>query len=165
MHQWSRFIIHIYTCSLWNIYTFTLFIYVLLLIYSPHGCVSHLCGQICLLCIFTIIIFIFFPTHLVEKSSRELLMEAGGKEKESEGPSNKLFKDFLLLDLYWPVCRYSNLLALSPMALTSQTKITGSLDSTSVKFSWYSFIITSSLLIPCLFMLMCLWQLLESSCP
>lgn len=87
-------------------------------------------------CVFLLLSYsFFFPTHLVEKSSRELLMEAGGKEKESEGPSNKLFKDFLLLDLYWPVCRYSNLLALSPMALTSQTKITGSLDSTSVKFS------------------------------
>ena len=58
------------------------------------GCVSHLCGQICLLCIFAIIIFIF-AAHLVEKSSRELMMEAGAKEKESDGPNRKLFKTSL----------------------------------------------------------------------
>lgn len=46
-------------------------------------------------------IHFFFAAHLVEKSSRVLTTEAGGKEKERDGPNSKLFKDFLLLDFLY----------------------------------------------------------------
>lgn len=101
MHQRSRFIIHIYTCSLWNIYTFTLFIYVLLLIYSPLAVFLIYVGRFAC-CVFLLLSYsFFFAAHLVEKSSRVLTTEAGGKEKERDGPNSKLFKDFLLLDFLY----------------------------------------------------------------
>lgn len=101
MHQRSRFIIHIYTCSLWNIYTFTLFIYVLLLIYSPLAVFLIYVGRFAC-CVFLLLSYsFFFAAHLVEKSSRDLMTEAGGKEKERDGPNSKLFKDFLLLDFLY----------------------------------------------------------------
>lgn len=97
MHQRSRFIIHIYTCSLWNIYTFTLFIYVLLLIYSPLAVFLIYVARFAF-CVFLLLSYSFFAAHLVEKSSRELMMEAGGTEKESDGPNSKLLKDFCLFN-------------------------------------------------------------------
>lgn len=93
MHQRSRFIIHIYTCSPWNIYTFTLFVYVSLLIYLPPAVFLIYVGRFA--CVFLLLSYSFFAAHLVEKSSRELMMEAGGEEKERENHNGKLYKDFL----------------------------------------------------------------------
>lgn len=102
MHQRSRFIIHIYTCSLWNIYTFTLFIYVLLLIYSPLAVFFIYVGRFAC-CVFLLLSYSFFAAHLVEKSSRELVMEVGGKEKERDSPNSKLYKDFLEFDFFFNI--------------------------------------------------------------
>ena len=99
MHQLSTFIIHIYTFSRWNIYAFTLFIYVLLLICSPLAVFLIYLGRFAF-CVFLLLSYSFFSAHLVEKSSRELMMEAGGKEKENDCPNSKLLKDFLLLDFF-----------------------------------------------------------------
>lgn len=85
---------YLYLQSVEHLYLYTFHLCVASYLLTP-GCVSHLCVQICLLCIFTIIIFIFFAAHLVEKSSRDLMMEAGGKEKERDGPNSKLFKDLI----------------------------------------------------------------------
>lgn len=53
-------------------------------------------------CVFLLLSYsFFFAAHLVEKSSRVLTTEAGGKEKERDGPNSKLFKDFLLLDFLY----------------------------------------------------------------
>lgn len=79
MHQRRIFIIHIYTCSLRNIYTFTLFIYALLLIYSPLAVFFIYVGRFAF-CIFLLLSYSFFAAHLVEKSSGELMIEAGVKE-------------------------------------------------------------------------------------
>lgn len=98
MHQRSTFIIHIYTCSQWNIYAFTLFIYVLLLICSPLAVFLIYLGRFAF-CVFLLLSYSFFSAHLVEKSSRELMMEPGGKE--NDGPNSKLLKDFLLLDFFF----------------------------------------------------------------
>lgn len=81
LHQRSCFIIHIYTCSHWNIYTFTVFIYVLLLIYSPLAVFLIYLGRFAC-CVFSLLSYSFFAAHLVEKRSRELMMEAGGKDKK-----------------------------------------------------------------------------------
>lgn len=60
MRQQCWFIIHIYTCSLWNIYTFTLFIYVSLLIYSPLAVfLIYVGGFAC--CVFWLLSYSFFP--------------------------------------------------------------------------------------------------------
>ena len=103
MHQLSTFIIHIYTFSRWNIYAFTLFIYVLLLICSPLAVFLIYLGRFAF-CVFLLLSYSFFSAHLVEKSSRELMMEAGGKEKENDCPNSKLLKDFLLLDFLCVCC-------------------------------------------------------------
>lgn len=94
MHQRSRFIIHIYTCSPWNIYTFTLFVYMSHLIYLPPAVFLIYVGRFAC-CVFLLLSYSFFAAHLVEKSSRQLMMETGGEEKERENLNGKLYKDFL----------------------------------------------------------------------
>lgn len=59
MHQQHWFIIHIYTCSLWNIYTFTLFVYVSLLIFSPLAVFLIYVG-IFACCVFLLLWYSFF---------------------------------------------------------------------------------------------------------
>lgn len=49
-------------------------------------------------CVFLLLSYSFFTAHLVEKSSRELMMEDG--RKRSDGSNSKLLKDFLLLDFF-----------------------------------------------------------------
>lgn len=70
---------YLYLQSVEHLYLYTFHLCVAPYLLTP-GCVFHLCWEICLLCIFTIIIFIFFAAHLVERSSRESMMEAGGNE-------------------------------------------------------------------------------------
>lgn len=69
MHQRSRFIIHIYTCSLWTIYTFTLFIYVLLLIYSPLAVFLIYVGRFAF-CVFLLLsyLFIYCAAHFLDQN-------------------------------------------------------------------------------------------------
>ncbi len=86
-------------------------------------------------CVFLLLSYSFFAAHLVEKRSRELMMEAGGKEKESDGPNSKLLKDFLLFDFFFFLIvlftetvkafylhSISNI-ALQPMVLTNLAKM------------------------------------------
>lgn len=80
---------YLYLQPVEHLYLYTFHLCVASYLLTP-GCVSHLCGQICLLCIFTIIIFIFLLLTLWKKSSRELMIEAD-KEKEI----TKFFQDFL----------------------------------------------------------------------
>lgn len=79
MHQQGWFIIHIYTCSLRNIYTFTLFVYVLLLIYSPLA-VFLIYVERFACCVFWLLSYSFFflltlwrdaPGKLVTKKNTE----------------------------------------------------------------------------------------------
>lgn len=71
---------YLYLQSVEHLYLYTFHLCVAPYLLTP-GCVSHLCGKIFLLCIFAIIIFFFFSTHLVEGRSREVMMEVGDKEK------------------------------------------------------------------------------------
>lgn len=87
---------YLYLQSVEHLYFYTFRLYVAPYLLTP-GCVSHLCGKICLLCILAIIIFIFFPSHLVEGRPREV----DDKEKHRDSYASKLFKDML-----WHFCIY-----------------------------------------------------------
>lgn len=87
---------YLYLQSVEHLYLYTFHLCVAPYLLTP-GCVSYLCGKICLLCILAIIIFIFFLAHLVEGRSREI----GDKETHWEGYAIKLFKDML-----WQFCIY-----------------------------------------------------------
>lgn len=87
---------YLYLQSVEHLYLYTFHLCVAPYLLTP-GCVSYLCGKICLLCILAIIIFIFFLAHLVEGRSREI----GDKETHWEGYTIKLFKDML-----WQFCIY-----------------------------------------------------------
>lgn len=86
---------YLYLQSVEHLYLYTFHLCVASYLLTS-GCVSHLCGQICLLCFFILLSYSFSAAHLVEKSPREL-MKAGGKEKERGDPNIKLLKDFLCL--------------------------------------------------------------------
>lgn len=87
---------YLYLQSVEHLYLYTFHLCVAPYLLTP-GCVSYLCRKICLLCILAIIIFIFFPAHLLEGRSREI----GDKETHWEGYTIKLFKDML-----WQFCIY-----------------------------------------------------------
>lgn len=124
---------YLYLQSVKHLYLYTFHLCVASYLLTP-GCVSHLWGQICL-CVFLLLSYSFFAAHLVEKSSRELMIEAGGKEKESDGPNNKLLKEFLLLDFFiffivlfteTEIVFYlhgNSEIALQPMVLTNLAKM------------------------------------------
>lgn len=86
---------YLYLQSVEHLYLYAFHLCVASYLLTP-GCVSHLCGQICLLCIFYFSHIHFPPLPLCKKALGELVMEAGVKEKERDDSDGKL-SDFLLL--------------------------------------------------------------------
>lgn len=78
-----------------------LYLYAFHLCAAPYlltcGCVSHLCGRICLLCIFYFSHIHFPPFTLCKKAPGELMMDASDKEKERTDSDGEFSKDFRLL--------------------------------------------------------------------
>lgn len=71
---------YLYQQSVEHLYLYTFHLCVASYLLTP-GCVSHLCGQICLLCIFYFSHIHFLLLTLCGNAPRGLMMEAGGKEK------------------------------------------------------------------------------------
>lgn len=90
---------YLYLQSVEHLYLYIFHLCVASYLLTP-GCVSHLFGQICLLCIFTIIIFIFCCSPCGE-TLQGINDGSRWQGKEKGGSNSKLFKDFILLDFLY----------------------------------------------------------------